>query len=195
MSHTDLHLTWSIRDGPDEGGQHLDSSRGVCVTAESILHFPAEAVLDVLQRVVRETHGVQVLINLENRRTRKGMWKAWSSDQTNKRKHSYLQILPFKIKTNSSYTYLQNSLSIFHQLKVSHNLSELSAFFNLFGMDILIKLPLIKANIVANKTKANSWLLGPLKNTKWLNQDTFDCLEPQQWFLSSCIQNVKQLPN
>lgn len=64
-----LHVnsTWSIRDGPDEGGQHLDGGGGVGVTAQPVLHFPAEPVHDVLHRLIRETHGVQVLINLRTR--------------------------------------------------------------------------------------------------------------------------------
>lgn len=62
-----VHCTWSIRDGPDECGQHLDGRSGVGVTVEPIVHLPSEPVHDVLQRLIRETHGVQVLINLRNR--------------------------------------------------------------------------------------------------------------------------------
>jgi len=59
--------TWSIRYGPDKGGQHLDSGSGIGVMAKSILHFPTEPVHDVLQCVIREAHGVQVLINLREK--------------------------------------------------------------------------------------------------------------------------------
>lgn len=60
-----LNSTWSIREGPDEGGQHLDGGRGVGVTVEPVLHLPAETTHDVLQGLVRQTHGVQVLVNLK----------------------------------------------------------------------------------------------------------------------------------
>lgn len=65
-----LNSTWSIREGPDEGGQHLDGGRGVGVTVEPVLHLPAETTHDVLQRLVRQTHGVQVLVNLKTQNHR-----------------------------------------------------------------------------------------------------------------------------
>lgn len=59
--------TRAIRDGPHKGGQHLDIGGGVGVTAQATFHLPAETTHDVPQRLIRETHGVQVLINLHNK--------------------------------------------------------------------------------------------------------------------------------
>lgn len=59
-----VNCTWSIRDGPDEGGQHLDGGGGVGVAAEPVLHFPPEPAHDVLDGVIGQSHGVQVLIDL-----------------------------------------------------------------------------------------------------------------------------------
>ncbi len=63
-SHKNDKLTWSIRNGPYKGGQHLDGSCRVSVSSQSVLHFPSVAGHDVAQRLIREPHGVQVFVNL-----------------------------------------------------------------------------------------------------------------------------------
>lgn len=63
-NHKNDQLTWTIRNGPYKGGQHLDSSCRVGVSCQSVLHFPSEAGHDVAQSLVREPHGIQVFVNL-----------------------------------------------------------------------------------------------------------------------------------
>lgn len=76
--HLHINCTWSIRDGPDKRGQHLHCGRGAGVPAEPVLHLPAEPVHDVLERLIGEPHGVQVLINLRNRHGERGPnWMKW----------------------------------------------------------------------------------------------------------------------
>lgn len=46
-------------------GQHLQSRGGICVPVQSLHQFPPKLLGDVQQRLIREPHGVQVLINLK----------------------------------------------------------------------------------------------------------------------------------
>lgn len=65
------NLTRSVRDRPDEGGQHLDSGRGIGVTAQPFPQLHTETGHDVSQCLIREAHGVQVLINLPQKQRMK----------------------------------------------------------------------------------------------------------------------------
>lgn len=62
-------LTWAVGNWVHKRWQHLQGWCGIRVPVQSLDQLPPKLLSDVQQRLIREPHGVQVLINLKEKHT------------------------------------------------------------------------------------------------------------------------------